>query len=309
MSNSAISNKANHSRMQLIKSVRFALESFVCSCWKLMTQEVPVSVCFEPWCQESGTRNALRADGRDSMEVAGKGEANLRASSDSLPYLSLNTVTTSVTRVSEWDSELQNSSRLSALLSIESKCFPAAAKKVAFSCLFGNQCWSRDQNKTHDPVRTRTRLIMSFNLMQHSFSFLSATEFLFCNIKTKMFHYIIADFFYLEPDGFCWDPSLEGSVGFHLACPESDDNFRNRNEMFNLNHKLMFFSCSILYWKHFCLLVHSFCAAVYLHSFILVSLFYFFPFIFFIINFKFSQPLIFITTIQKLLFFYSTRMY
>lgn len=192
MSNSAISNEANHS--QIIKSVRFALESLVCSCWKLMTQEVPVSVCFEPWCQESGTRNALRADGRDSMEVAGKGEANLRASSDSLPFLSLNTVTTSVTRVCEWDSKLQNSSRLSALLSFESKCFPAAAKKKAFSCLFGSQCWSQDQNKTHNPVRTRTRLIMSVSLLQYSFSFLRAIEFLFCNIKTKMFHYIIADF-------------------------------------------------------------------------------------------------------------------
>lgn len=93
----SISNKANYSRMQLIKSVTFArswtsgkfwVRKRMCSCCgKLMTQEVSVSVCSEPWCQESGAgMRSGQTDGTHCETVAGKREANLRASSNSLPF-------------------------------------------------------------------------------------------------------------------------------------------------------------------------------------------------------------------------------
>lgn len=66
--------------MQIIKSVTFAhswtsgkfwVRKRVCSCcWKLMTQEVSVSVCFEPWCQESGT--GMRSEQMNGTQLLGR---------------------------------------------------------------------------------------------------------------------------------------------------------------------------------------------------------------------------------------------
>lgn len=166
-------------------------------------------------------------DGTHCETVAGKREANLRASSHSLPFRAW----IHVMRARLWVSF-----KTSAL---ERTRLPDVDKKVAFSYLFV-------ESKPEQNPRARISIFAAF-------MFLSESNWILClQHKNQNVSLYYSSFFQMAfklifvPVSSCWNLSLEVSVGFHLACSVSDDNFRDRNNILCLIVIINWcFSCSI----------------------------------------------------------------